>query len=395
MVQRRLPLSRFFVLDLTHARSGPTAVRHLADWGAQVVHIERPTTDAKEEAVAGRRDGFDYQNLHRNKRSITLDLKSEAGRKVFLQLVERADVLVENMRAAVKYRLGIDYEALRKVNPRLVYGSISGYGQDGPYADRPGYDQVAQGIGGLMSITGLPGQGPVRVGVPISDLTAGGFLAQAILIALLDREVTGEGCWVHTSLIESVISLLDLQAARWLVDREVPGQAGNNHPTGAPTGVFPTADGFMNIAAPGELMWKRLSTALGATHFLSDEGFRTNTMRVKNRERLNDQIGEITKTQPTSHWVAVLNGAGVPCGPILTVDQVFADPQVQHLHMAKAVVHPRLGELSLVAPPINIGGVTKELSRPSPDLGEHTREVLQELGYDDNQVESLKAAGAI
>ncbi len=292
----RLPLSRFKVLDLTHARAGPTAVRHLADWGAEVIKIERPA-DRDREDLLGARHGFDFQNLHRNKRSLTLDLKTEEGKAIFFRLAESADVIAENMRATVKHRLGIDYESVRKVNPRIVYGSISGFVQDGPYGNRAGVDQIAQGMGGQMSITGLTGQGPVRVGVPIADLTAGGFLAQGILIALLEREITGEGRWVHTSLLEAQIAMLDFQATRWLMKGEVAPQAGNDHPTGIPTGLFPTADGQINIAAAGAGIWARFCSAVAAEQLLSDPRFATAEARSRNRHQLNALIADYTKTR--------------------------------------------------------------------------------------------------
>src|SRR5512147_2599763 len=251
-----MPLSRFTVLDLTHARAGPTAVRQLADWGAKVIKIEPPGSPAND-ITGSRREGFDFQNLHRNKRSLALNLKSPDGKAIFMKLAEKADVIVENFRSEVKYRLGVDYESVKKVNPRIVYGSISGFGQSGPYAKRPGVDQIAQGMGGLMSITGLPGQGPVRVGIPIDDLCAGILLAQGILVALIEREATGEGKWVHTSLLEAMLSMLDFQASRWLMSGEIPPQAGNNHPTGIPTGVFGTKDGHINIAAAGDEIYER------------------------------------------------------------------------------------------------------------------------------------------
>jgi crotonobetainyl-CoA:carnitine CoA-transferase CaiB-like acyl-CoA transferase len=264
------PLSHITVLDLTRARSGPTCVRQLADLGASVIQVEARVDRDSDFA----RHGFDFQNLHRNKRSITLDLKTPGGVEILEKLVARADVLVENFRPDVKTRLGIDYEALSRVNPRLVYGSISGFGQSGPYRDRPGYDQIAQGMGGLMSITGLPGQGPVRVGIPVADLTAGIFLAEGILAALIERERSGRGQWVHTSLLEAMIRMLDFQATRWLMGGEIPPQAGNDHPTGIPTGVFRTSDGHINIAAAGQVMFRRLCDALGVEALVNDERFR-------------------------------------------------------------------------------------------------------------------------
>ena len=310
-----LALSRFRVLDLTRARAGPTAARQLADLGADVIKIEERPKEAF--GLGGPRHGPDFQNLHRNKRSLTLNLKEPDGVAIFRRLAAGADVIVENYRPGVKHRLGIDYETIRAINPRIVYGSISGFGQDGPYADRPGVDQIAQGMGGLMSITGLPGQGPVRVGIPIADLTAGMYLAIGILTALVDREVSGEGQWVHTSLLEAQIAMLDFQAARWTIGHEVPPQAGNNHPTGIPTGVFETADGHINIAAAGEHLFARLCRAIGAEEFLVDPRFCDGHARYENRDTLNEAIAVHTRKEPSAHWVELLNEAGVPCGPHL------------------------------------------------------------------------------
>jgi crotonobetainyl-CoA:carnitine CoA-transferase CaiB-like acyl-CoA transferase len=398
MAEKRLPLARFTVLDLTDHRAGPTAVRQLADWGANVIKIEPPQEVHKTKGgLTGARHGFDFQNLHRNKRSITLNLKSDEGRAVFMKLAQTADVVVENYRSAVKYRLGVDYDEVAKVNPCIVYASIAGFGQDGPYGKRPGVDQIAQGMGGLMSITGLPGQGPVRVGIPICDLTSGMFLAQGILIALLDREVTGEGQWVHTSLLEAMIQMLDFQASRWTIAGEVAPQAGNDHPTGIPTGVFPTADGHINIAAAGDGLYARLCRALEAENLIDDPEFASGPARSKNRNKLNAILGEITRARPSQHWIDLLNEAGVPCGPIYSIDQVFADPQVKHLKMARPVDHPTLGEINLVGQALNMTRVPEpeRIPRPTPELGQHTDEVLREAGYDDDAIARLRAAGAV
>ncbi len=392
----RLPLSRFLVLDLTHARAGPTCVRQLADWGAEVIKIEPPEEIARN-ALGDARHGFDFQNLHRNKRSLSLNLKTEEGKAVFFKLAAKADVIVENFRSDVKTKLGVDYESVRKINPRIVYGSISGFGQSGPYAVRPGVDQIAQGMGGLMSITGLPGQGPVRVGIPVCDLTAGFLLAQAVTIALLDRETTGEGQWVHTSLLEAQIQLLDFQGSRWLIKGEVPKQAGNDHPTGIPTGVFPTSDGHINIAASGDHMFKRLCTAIGAEDLPNHPDYKTAGARSKNRHALNAALAEVTKTKPNAYWDELLYKAGVPCGPINSIDQTFNDPQVKHLGIARSVEHPTLGPLNVVGQAINMTKTPHppKLRRHSPDLGEHTDEVLKEFGYDSMTIADLHKRGIV
>lgn len=327
---------------------------------------------------------------------MTLNLKSKEGRAIFFRLAERADVIVENFRSNVKHRLGIGYESVRRINPQIIYGSISGFGQTGPDATRPGEDQIAQGMGGLMSITGAAGQGPMRVGIPIADLTARIFLSQAILLALLYRERTGTGQWVHTSLLEAQIFMLDFQAARWLIAGQVPQQAGNNHPTAIPTGVFRTADGYINIAASGEALWRRLCDALEAPSLLLHPEHGSSELRSQNRVALNERIAAVTRDKPSAHWVNLMNDAGVPCGSINTVDQVFAEPQVRHLGIAKRVRHPTIGDIEVVGQPIHLSAVPDQTEyRPTPELGQHTDEILVGLSYDASAISGLRDRGVV
>ncbi len=389
-----MPLTGVKVLDLCRARAGPTAVRQLADWGADVIKIERPPGAGKE-TLGGNRDGFDFQNLHRNKRSLTLDLKQPRGRELFMRLARGADVVVENFRPDVKHRLGIDYDAVAKENPRIVYGSISGFGQEGPYAKRPGLDQIAQGLSGFMSVTGLPGQGPVRAGVPMADLSAGFHLALGILLALFERERSGHGQWVHTSLLEAQLAMMDFQAARYLVAGEVPGQAGNDHPTSIPTGVFPTRDGQVNIQASADHLFARLCEALEAPELLEDARYRDQDSRSEHRKPLHASIGEHTRRFTSDEIVALLERVGVPCGPIHTVDQTFADPQVRTLAMTPEFHHPRLGTLRLLGQSINLSRTPERVTRATPDLGEHTAEILGELGCSAEEVARLRADAVV
>jgi crotonobetainyl-CoA:carnitine CoA-transferase CaiB-like acyl-CoA transferase len=385
------PLAHIKVLDLCIARAGPTCVRVLADHGAQVIQVVRPDDAVLDTS----RPGFDRENLHRNKRSISLNLQTDAGREVFYRLVREADVVVENFRADVKYRLKVDYETLRGVNPRIVLGSISGFGQDGPYAERPGVDQIAQGLGGVMSVTGEPGSGPWRVGVPISDLCSGLYLAHGIMAALLERERSGEGQWVQTSLLEAMIAMLDFQATRWLIAGEVAPQAGNDHPTGFPTGVFPTKDGMINIAANGERMWRDFLHVCGADEYGDDERFKTPRARATNRAELREVVEDKLRQRPSAEWIVEFNKAGVPCGPILTIDQVFADPQVEHLGLAQQVESDIYGPLTLVRSPTRLSRTPTALRRASPYPGGDTEEVLREYGYRDDDIAQLEAEGAL
>jgi crotonobetainyl-CoA:carnitine CoA-transferase CaiB-like acyl-CoA transferase len=386
------PLSDIRVIDLTIARAGPTCVRQLADWGADVIRVEPP---GSRDSLGGDRHGSDFQQLHRNKRSLSLNLKSPAGRDVLMRLVDSADVLIENMRPPVKERLGFGYEAVHARNPRLVYGSISGFGQDGPYGDRGGVDQIAQGMGGLMSVTGLPGTEPTRAGIPVSDLAAGLYLAIGVLVALHDRDRTGTGRWVQTSLLESMIAMMDFQAARWTIDGDVPGQAGNHHPTNVPMGCFATADGYLNVGAAGGRLLRAFTAAIGLPGLPDDPRFDTLAKRSANRAELNALVAGRLRTRATAEWVTTLTEAGVPCGPVYRMDEVFADPQVRHLAMTQDVRHPALGPLALIRNAVRMTGEPGTVRTPSPDPGDHTAEVLTSLGYSPAQIEELRAEAAI
>ena len=392
---RKGPLSRFTILDATRVRAGPTAIRTFADLGARVIKLEIPPGAPGGDDMIGGRDHnrADYENLHRNKESLTLNMKASEGLAILHQLVRQADVFIENYRPDVKYRLGIGPDELRRINPRLVYASISGFGQDGPYAEWPGFDSIAQGMGGLMSVTGKPGEGPMRVGIPIADLCSGHFCAQGIMAALLEREVSGEGQWVQTSLLESQIAMLDFQAAQWLIDHKVPRSTGNEHPLTVPTGVFETSDGFINLAAIGNTMFKRLCQALEVPELINEPGFGSDPERVDNRARVNAAVGAAFKKRSTAEWTERLLQASVPCGPIYSVDQMFADPQVQHLGMARKMHHPELGDIEVVGLPMNFSRYPREQGplTAAPHQGDQTDTILGDLGYSDGQIAELRA----
>jgi formyl-CoA transferase len=388
-------LAHLRVLDLSRVRAGPSCVRQLADFGADVIKIESPPGLDPNEGMGGARDGSDFQNLHRNKRSMTLNLKLAEGKEVFARLAKTADVVVENYRPDVKYRLGVDYESLAKINPRLILASVSGFGQDGPYVERPGFDQIAQGMSGLMSVTGLPGQGPVRAGAAIADVAAGLFAALGVLTALAERERSGRGQWVQSSLLHAGIALADFQAARYLKEGEVPRQVGNDHPTSMPTSAYKTADGYINVAASGDGMWQRLCKAIGREELLARPEFKDQPARAKNRAALNAELNAALARKTGAEWIEALNAAGVPCGPIYTMDQVFADPQVQHIRAAAEVRHPRLGTYRVVNQAVRLSRTPATMATASPELGEHTDEVLAELGYSAAQIAALRDKKAV
>ena len=388
-------LSHIRVIDLTRVRSGPTAVRQLADWGADVIKVEAPESVEPDGALGASRHTSDFQNLHRNKRSITLNLKQPEAIEILMKLVETSDVVVENFRPDVKERLGVDYESLKSRNPKIILASISGFGQDGPYAKRPGFDQIAQGMGGLMSITGAPGEGPMRVGIPVADLTAGLFCAMGIQTALLEREKSGLGQWVNTSLLQAQIFMLDFQAARWLSEKHVAGQAGNNHPTSVPTGVFKTSDGSINLAVAGETIWKRFVEAVDKGEWLEMDEFKNAKERLKNRDYLNKLIEEVTITKTSDEWVEKLEKVGVPCGPINSIDKVFDDPQVKHLGIAQSIDTIPFGQTQLVGQPFNLSRSPSIMKQRPPEKGEHNEDVLLDLGYSSEELDELKSKNII
>ena len=388
-------LQRFRILDLSRVRAGPSCVRQFADFGADVIKIESPPGVDANENMGGPRHGPDMQNLHRNKRAMTLNLKLPEAKEVFMKLVKTADVVVENFRPDVKFRLGIDYSSLEKVNPRIILASISGFGQDGPYRDRPGFDQIAQGMSGLMSVTGLPGQGPVRTGAAIADVSAGLWAALGIMTALLEREKSGKGQWVQSSLLNAGIGLLDFQAARYVMKSEVPQQVGNDHPTSMPTSAYRTKDGYMNLAASGDGMWKRVCQAIGREALATDERFKSNESRAKNRTALNALLNEALAVKTSAEWIEMFNKIGVPCGPIYKMNEVFADPQVQHLGAAVEVDHPKIGRYKILNQPVKLSRTPAVIKTATPELGSHTDEILTELGLSKKEIEALRAKGAV
>ena len=388
---RKGPLARFRVLDLTRLRSGPTAVRQLGDWGAEIIKIETPEGLGVSDGWGDSRLGPDFQNLHRNKKSLTLNLKDPEGLAILKKMADKADVVIENFRPDVKFRLGIDYESLKQTNPRLVYASVSGFGQDGPYAKRPGYDQIVQGMGGLMAVTGLPGQGPVRAGIAVADSATGLYCALGILTALLEREESGQGQWVQTSLLESMIGMLDFQAARWLIGKEIPEQAGNDHPTSIPTGVFQTSDGYINIAGAGaQQMWERLCKAMHAEHLLERPEYKTGKLRSTNRMALNVELSAITRVDSTQNLIRRFEAASVASGPIYKMDEVFDDPQTQHLGIAVPVHHPELGDIRVVGQPVGLSRTPSEIRSATPARGADTEALMREFGYSSEQIADLQ-----
>lgn len=385
----RGPLTHIKVVDLTRFRAGPTCARQLADWGADVIKVEQPGGETENH------EGFDFLDLHRNKRSITINLKEAAGVEILKKLVAEADVLIENYRPAVKKRLGISYDDLETINPRLIYCSISGFGQHGPYKDRPGYDQIVQGMSGIMSVTGFEDTGPIRVGTPVGDLSAGLYAAQGVLLAIIDRERTGEGQVVETSLLEALMGMLGFQAARYLVTGEIPPPVGNHHPLSAPMGVYYAQDGPLNIAVGTEDMWAKFCRATGLEELRDDSRFERRGLRVKNRPELNELINKRLAEKGRMEWVDILNEIGVPCGPIYNLDEAFNDLNTKQLDLVAEVDHPTVGKHTILGLPVKLSKTPGGVHSPAPLAGQHSKEILESLGYGDEEIAGFQEQGIV
>ena len=383
-------LEGLVVLDMTHMRAGPVCVRQLADWGANVIKIDRPGDPPD---FSGRQEG-DYQNKHRNKRSIAIDLKSKRGQEVLHRLVQNADIIVENFRPNIKRKLKFDYETLQKLNSKIILCSISAFGQDGPYQDRVGVDQIIQGMSGLMSINGIPGQGPLRVGIPIVDICAGLYAALGITTALVERNKSGRGQWVQTSLIECMMFFLDIQAARYLADGIVGKQVGNEHPTGVPTNTYKTKDGYINLA-PVPSMWGRFCKAIGRPELITDPDFSTREVRRARRREINSMVQDFIIQHETAYLLDLFEKAEVPCGPIYNIEEAFNDPQVRHLKMYQSINNANGEEVNLPRQPFALSRTPSRLAQRNPKFSEHTKEVLGEFGFSDNEIEELSSSKII
>ena len=386
------------VLDLSRALAGPYCTMMLADMGAEVIKLEMPGRGDDSRSwgppfVEG--ESAYFMSINRNKKSITLNMKSDKSTEIIHKLIKQSDVLVENFRPGAMERLGLGYERVKEMNPRIIYCSISGFGQDGPYRMLPGFDQVLQGMGGLMSITGELGGPPIKVGVAIADISGGMFASNGILVALYNREKTGKGQMVDVSLLDSQVAWLTYRAGAYFASGEIPQPMGSGHPVIVPYQAFKAKDVFINIAVGNDQLWERFCKAVGLENVMNDPKFATNAKRVENREEIVKIISDLIVTRDGEEWLKILTDAGIPCGPIYTVDKIFADPQVLHREMVKELDHPKAGKIKVTGIPIKLSDTPGEVETAPPVLGQHTQEVLTELGYSDQDLEKLKQENVI
>jgi formyl-CoA transferase len=389
------PLAGIRVVEVGNWMAVPFCGMQLADLGADVIKVENPRGGDLTRGAGPFLDGesSNFVRLNRNKRSVTLDLKAEAGKRLFRRLVASADVLIENLRPGTMDGLGLGYEALRAEAPRLIYLAATGFGSDGPYASLPGLDIIAQGMSGLMSITGEAGRPPVKIGVPITDLTCALYGAIAVLAALRARDRDGRGQFIDVSLLEAGVSLAVWEAGRYFATGEVPRPSGSAHQSIAPYQAFRTADGYVTIGANSQAHWKTLCSALGLEALVDDPRFAMNEQRIANRDALVTEIETVTATQPTAHWTQIIGAAGIPCGPIWTFDRVFDDPHLEARGFFADAPHPTLGPVRQLGSPMRLSATPTRIERAGPRLGEHTAEVLREIGVDEREVAELSEAG--
>jgi crotonobetainyl-CoA:carnitine CoA-transferase CaiB-like acyl-CoA transferase len=381
------------IIDFSKALAGPYCTMLLADMGAEVIKVEMPGSGDDSRGwgppfIEG--EAAYFLSVNRNKKSITLNLKDPKAKEIALKIIEKADIVLESNRPGVMTKLGLDYETVKKINPGIIYCSISGFGQTGPYSKRPGFDQVIQGYGGIMGLTGEKGGGPLKVGIAVTDIATGMFAATGILTALYHRERTGQGQHVDASMLDGQVSWLTYQAGRYLASGNVPQRIGSAHPLIVPYQDFEASDGFINIAAGNDNLWKKFCAATDLSDIADDPKFATNPKRVENRDEVVAIVSKKIKTKTMQEWLDILNDAGVPCGPIYTVDQIFKDPQVLAREMLVEVDHPKCGKIQVTGSPIKLSETPAEITTHPPMLGEHNSSILQEFGFSEEDITKLK-----